>query len=69
MCDNGKPEAVCERQGLPLDVLVQGARCVTTLLDSAIPVSPLQVEQPLAECFLCVDVVVVGVVLLSYRCF
>ena len=30
MCDNGKPEAVCERQGLPLDVLVQDARCVTT---------------------------------------
>ena len=34
------------------------------LLDSAIPVSPLQVEQPLAECFWCVAVVVVGVVLL-----
>ena len=30
MCDNGKPEAVCECQGLPLDVLVQDARCVTT---------------------------------------
>ena len=40
------------------------SRFYLTLLDSAIPVSPLQVEQPLAECFWCVAVVVVGVVLL-----